>query len=91
MIYLPEKCLRGLKTCQPLAQISAENAASFFCCGENDGTERHHEQDKYTLCFKNGDIDQESHNDKRDLTHNASVLVQALSIIEEKDYDEEST
>ncbi len=85
MIYSPDKCLRGLKTCKPLAQIASDDKdqSSFFCCGENDGTGRTLEQDKYTLCFKNGSIDQESHNDKRDLTHHASVIVQALALIEE--------
>ena len=84
MFYLPEKCLRGFDTCQPLSQIAATNGESFFCCGENDGTQRPVEQDKYTVCFKGQHRDETSYNDKRDLMHNAAVLNMALAIIEEE-------
>jgi len=83
MIDLPEKCLRGYKTCEPLSQIAADDGSSFFCCGENDGSHRTVAQDIYTVCFKNDALDIMTDNDKRDLTHNAAVLVQALAIIEE--------
>lgn len=82
MIYLPEKCLRGQKNCQPLAQISADDNVSFFCCGENDGTGLQIPEDRYTVCFKGEFRDEISFNDKRDLVHNAAVLVQALAVIE---------
>lgn len=85
MFILPDKCIRGLNNCQPYAQIVGENKKSFFCCGENDGSDRVIDQDKYTLCFKNDQIDDLTHNDKRDLTHQAAVLIQALSVIEELD------
>jgi len=87
MMYVPEKCLRGLTTCVPLAQIVADDEASFFCCGENDGSDRSVAQDKYTTCFKGPHRDEMSHNDKRDLIHNAAVLVQALAIIENDEYN----
>ena len=83
MIKYPKKCPRKLTDCQPYAQIISDvKPISFFCCGENDGTGRVVEQDKYTLCFKNDAIDELTHNDKRDLTHMASVIIQALAIIE---------
>ena len=85
MFYLPEKCLRGKTTCAPLSQIQSDCGTSFFCCGENDGSERIVKEDKYTVCFKGEFRDEESNNDKRDLIHNAAVLVQALAIIAESE------
>lgn len=75
--------MRNRNDCKPLSQIAATNGESFFCCGENDGTNRPIEQDKYTVCFKGPHRDQISYNDKRDLAHNAAVLNWALAIIEE--------
>lgn len=83
MIKLPEKCLRERNNCNPYSQIESDDKKSFICCGVHDGTISKVLQDKYTLCFKNDDVDSITLNDKRDLTHNASVLVQALAIIEE--------
>jgi len=85
MIFLPDKCIRGYDYCTPLSLIDSYDGTSFFCCGENDGSKRKLEQDKYTLCFKNSDMDTETHNDKRDLTHQLSVIAQALAIIEEQE------
>lgn len=85
MIKLPEKCLRGLDSCEPYSQISADDDSSFFCCGENDGTTRIVPQDKYTFCFKNDVYDDHGHFDKRDLVHQASVILGALAVIEEAD------
>ena len=92
-IFMPEKCIRGYKTCKPLSLIESDpevhgGELSFFCCGENDGSERELEQDKYTVCFKNRSLDTESHNDKRDLVHQMAVIAQALAIIEEDDSEE---
>ena len=87
MIYLPKKCLRNRDDCQPYAQIASTCGISFFCCGENDGTTRTIEQDKYTVCFRGEFRDAIEHFDKRDLVHNAAVLVQALAVIEEEDSD----
>lgn len=86
MLFYPKKCLRGLNTCRPLSQIVGGqdgDVISFFCCGENDGTDRPIEEDKYTVCFKGEFRDQVSYNDKRDLVHNMAVLAQALAHIEE--------
>ncbi len=83
-LFLPDKCIRGLTDCKPLALIDSEGG-SFFCCGENDGTQRELDQDKYTLCFKNEAMDIIHHNDKRDLVHQMAVISQALAIIEETD------
>lgn len=84
-LILPEKCLRGLTTCSPYHQLASDCGTSFFCCGENDGTDREIEQDKYTLCFKNSCDDSRTHNDKRDLVHQAANILGALAVIEEID------
>lgn len=85
MINLPEKCLRGKKTCEPLAQIESDCGTSFICCGENDGTERKVEQDKYTICWKSEEIDTEDHVDKFDIMDTISVLAQGLSVAQHKE------
>jgi len=81
MIEYPKKCLRGLK-CQPYGQIVSDDGTSFFCCGEHDGTETEVAEDIYRICFKGEFDDRMSNYDKRDLTHEASVIIQALAIIE---------
>jgi len=82
MFTLPEKCLRSLKTCLPLSQIVSDDGSTFFCCGENNGSMSPIPEDKYTVCFKGQFRDQMSFNDRRDLIHNAAVIVQALAITE---------
>lgn len=79
---IPYDCPRGRSNCIALSNIVSDNGVSFFCCGENNGETRLRENDIYTLCFKNGDCDEESNNDKRDLHHNAAVIIQALAVIE---------
>lgn len=81
-INLPEKCLRGRHDCEPWAQIEPEEKDSFICVGLNDGTTRVFPQDEFTMCWKNKEIDEYSHWDKRDLTDTASIILQALSISE---------
>lgn len=81
MISIPRKCLRGRTDCIALAVIGSDDGSSFFCCGENDGT-RPIAQDRYTTCMKGPHRDDTSYHDKRDLTHGAAVLVQALAVIE---------
>ena len=84
----PEKCLRGRTDCRPYSQIVSDDEASFFCCGENDGNMsegENPEEDRYTLCFKGEFNDQISCNDKRDLVHNAAVILGALAIIEDEE------
>jgi hypothetical protein len=87
MINIPRKCQRGRTDCIALAVIASDDGSSFFCCGENDGT-RPIRQDRYTTCFKGPHRDTTSYHDKRDLTHGAAVLVQALAVIE-RDVSEE--
>ena len=65
----------------------ATNKTSFFCCGENNGENVAIKQDRYTVCFKGEYRNETSYHDKRDLTHNAAVLTQALAVIT-KDHDE---
>ena len=83
----PEKCLRGLTTCQPYSQLASNTGEphqqSFFCCGRNDGTMAPVPEDIYTLCFKGELRDDVSFNDKRDLVHHAHVIMGALAHIEE--------
>ena len=58
---------------------------SFICVGKNDGSEVREDipsDDPYTLCWHNSMIDERSFYDKRDLTDTASVILQALSAIE---------
>jgi len=81
MIHLPEKCLRGYKTCLPLAQVVSDDGESFNCVGNNDGSRREIKQDRFTLCYKNTLTDQEDHVDERDLIDQASVICQGLSAI----------
>jgi len=83
MIVLPEKCLRERTNCNPYSQIAADNCESFFCVGLHDGTLSKVLQDKYTVCFKGEHDDQISMYDKKDIVHNAAVLIGALAIIEE--------
>lgn len=82
MIQIPHKCPRGREDCIALSAIQADDGSSFFCCGENNGETVVVEQDRYTVCFKGEHRDEMSHNDKRDLTHQAAVLIQALAVVE---------
>lgn len=87
MISIPYDCPRDRNDCRSLALISSDESQSFYCCGENRQV-RKAEQDKYTVCFKGALRDEMSHNDKRDLMHNASVIIQALGVIEKDIGDE---
>lgn len=81
-LYIPEKCLRGLDSCEPYAQIEADDGKSFICMGKNDGTTRDIEQDEFTVCWKNELFDDMSHWDKRDVADTISVLAQGMSVHE---------
>lgn len=85
MIVLPEKCLRERTNCDPLSQIASDDETSFFCCGMHDGTLSKVLTDKWTVCFKGEHDDNISMCDKRDMIHNASVLLGALAVIEEQE------
>lgn len=88
MLSIPHDCPREREDCIALSNIVADNGASFFCCGENNGENRTVEQDKYTICFKGEHRDEMSHSDKRDLTHNGAVIMQALAVIEKAHEDD---
>lgn len=87
-IQLPDKCLRDYDCCKPLAQVASDTGKSFNCCGLNDGSRRVVEQDKFTLCFENGKVSEESHCDRRDLTDFLSVIAQALSVDANMEYND---
>lgn len=53
--------------------------ASFVCVGWNRPQDRTVQQDRFTLCWKNGAVDERGHWDKRDLIDTMSVIAQALS------------
>ena len=82
-IFVPEYCPRGIKDCKSLSQVIAAGHASFICCGEHGQGKL--VQDKYRVCFKNAEIDDQQDFDKRDITQTLGVLAGALSVIEEKD------
>lgn len=82
MIEIPHDCPRGLDNCIALSNIISSCGTSFFCCGENNGEDTDVEQDIYTVCFKGEHDDRMAHCDKRDLTHQAAVLIQALAVVQ---------
>lgn len=91
MLYTPEKCLRGRTDCLPLSQIESDmEPKTFVCCGENDGSSRSEPQDQYRLCIKGcggqSGYDTMQDCDRRDLSHQLSVIAWALGIISE-DHD----
>lgn len=83
------QCPRGLKTCEPLDLVSATDGGSFFCCGLNDGSDRVMDQDIFTVCFKNDDIDERSHWDDRDIITQVAVLSSALRVKSDIDLNEQ--
>ena len=83
-----KKCPRKLKDCIPYSIIMADDKSSFFCTGKNDGTRRKFEQDKYTKCFYSENDDVISHCDARDLTHEATVILNALAIIADEELND---
>ncbi|MCR4341659.1 MAG: hypothetical protein NUW01_17425 [Gemmatimonadaceae bacterium] len=82
MISIPRSCPRGRTDCIALARIESDDGNTFFCCGENDGTERLVKQDNFTVCFKGPHRDDINFYDKRDLAHQAAVLTQTLAAVE---------
>lgn len=80
-----ETCPRGYDHCVPLSMIMADDKSSFFCCGENDGSRRQFEQDRWTKCFHSDYDDSISDVDKRDLTHEAAVILNVLARIADEE------
>jgi len=79
-IILPDKCLRGREDCEPLSQVASTCAASFLCCGHNDGSNRTEKGDRFRVCFKSKVIDEMSDWDEIDIADQISVLSTAISI-----------
>lgn len=82
MIEIPHKCPRGRKDCVALANIVSDDGSSFYCCGENNGDGVAVPQDKYRVCFKGEFHDQMANCDKRDLIHQAAVILQGVAVIQ---------
>lgn len=81
-MQIPHTCPRGRTDCIALANIVSNGSASFFCCGENNGRVAPVKEDKYTVCFKGEFRDDIRFYDKRDLIHHASVILQAVAVVE---------
>lgn len=79
------QCWRCRADCTPISNISADapgsNGApvSFVCVGWNRPQDRIVLADRFTLCWKNGAVDERGHWDRRDLLDTMSVIAQALS------------
>jgi hypothetical protein len=82
MIKYPYSCPRGRTDCIALSRIESDDGTTFFCCGENNGKARPVAQDVYTVCMKGPHRDDMCFYDKRDLVHNAAVLMQAIAVVE---------
>jgi hypothetical protein len=77
-------CMRCRTDCTALANVTADDPSdgqpkSFVCVGANRPQDRTVPQDRFTLCWKNGAVDERGHWDKRDLLDTMSVIAQALS------------
>jgi hypothetical protein len=79
------RCYRCRTDCTPVANLAADvpglngMPASFVCVGWNRPTSRIVPADRFTLCWKNDEVDEWGHWDKRDLLDTLSVIAQALS------------
>jgi len=82
---IPYDCPRGRDDCRSLSKIQSPN--SFFCCGENNGKNRPVGQDNFTTCFKGEFRDDLIYSDKRDLLHQASVILRGLAVVEKDHYE----
>lgn len=83
-IYLPERCLRNRKDCEPYAQIEVDDGSSFICMGRNNGNMSDQPGDIFTHCWKNETVDEMTFWDERDIIDTISVLAQGLSAHENK-------
>ena len=84
-IWTTGYCPRACTDCQSLSQIISYGHDSFMCVGENDGSTRELEQDRFRVCFKNSAIDQKTDYDKRDLMQTQATFAWALGIIAERE------
>lgn len=87
MIKTPEGCPRGYTVCQPLSRIDVDEKDGFLCCGHLHKKARKLQQDRFRLCWKADVLDTMYDYDKRDLADNISVMSQALSADENREYN----
>ena len=85
------QCFRCKSDCTPISNISSDDGVSFICIGYNTIESRAIKSDRFTKCWKNDEIDECSHWDKRDLLDTMSVISHALSIDENIRINEELT
>ena len=83
-MYDCDKCPRGLKDCEPLANIiSDEEPRSFICVGFNEIDSRVERQDRFRHCWHNGfGIDIREDMDRRDIIDTIMVLSRGISFDE---------
>lgn len=74
-----EICPRNLERCEPLANIVADDESSFICCGRSELASRKLPEDRFRLCFYNGDTDTIYDHDEIDLADLIAVISDALS------------
>lgn len=72
-------CLRNRRAV-PLQNIIATSGESFICVGYNHRSDRSVPQDRFCHCWKNSEVDEHGHWDRRDITDTLSVMATALSI-----------
>lgn len=75
--------------CESLNSIISDGHESYICCGKRVVPDDDPmPQDKYRVCFVNGEIDDMQHYDRRDIVQTAAVLMGAMAVIEEQDCGE---
>lgn len=87
MAQSPE-CPRNCADCSPLQNVISDDLkedgqpASFVCVGYNDPSGRSVEGDRFTMCWKNDEVDERGHWDRRDMLDTIACMTTALSIDE---------
>ena len=78
-----ETCPRERSDCMPLQNVVSDTEPrTFVCVGYNKPEDRTVAHDRFTMCWKNAEINDLSHWDKRDLLDTQSCIASALSIDE---------
>jgi len=63
-----------------MSNIVADDESSFICCGESNPASRTVVQDRFRVCFYNGDTDTTYDHDEIDLIDLIAVLSDALAL-----------
>lgn len=79
-LWLPMRCKRNRKDCEPISNIVSDDGVSFICCGLNDFKSRKVPEDRFRVCWRNNYVDEISNWDERDIKDTITVLAQALSV-----------